>query len=179
VPLWVRNLPPAEWAQSWVMSNLEPSDKMKMHQSYPVINLNLALLAPHVKPHLAVIDAFEAMEGDGPTEGTPVPLHLALASTDALAADLTGAALMGFDPSEIGYLHYCTLMGLGASSLDQIDVVGDAPWQKVAQSFRPHATYQRQRRWHLTNAEQYLRPAQFGESSPSIRARSAGSRRAG
>ena len=79
-PLWVRRLPPAEWLTFRAMSILEPSDKMKMHQSYPVINLNLALIAPLVAPHLTVIDAFEAMEGNGPTEGTPVPLRLALAS---------------------------------------------------------------------------------------------------
>ncbi|MGD8903554.1 MAG: DUF362 domain-containing protein, partial [Anaerolineae bacterium] len=39
VPLWVRHLPPAEWLTFRAMSTLEPSDKMKMHQSYPVINL--------------------------------------------------------------------------------------------------------------------------------------------
>ena len=74
VPLWVRHLPPMEWMQFWAMSVLEPSDKMKMHQSYPVINLNLAMLAPRVAPQLAVIDGFEAMEGNGPTHGTPVPM---------------------------------------------------------------------------------------------------------
>ena len=47
-PLWVRHLPPAEWMTFRAMSTLEPSDKMKMHQSYPVINLNLALVAPLV-----------------------------------------------------------------------------------------------------------------------------------
>ncbi|NIV36648.1 MAG: hypothetical protein GWN58_46605, partial [Anaerolineae bacterium] len=54
VPLWVRHLPPAEWMTFRAMSTLEPSDKMKMHQSYPVINLNLALVAPLVIPHLSV-----------------------------------------------------------------------------------------------------------------------------
>ena len=34
VPLWVRHLPPAEWVTFRAMSTLEPSDKMKMHQSY-------------------------------------------------------------------------------------------------------------------------------------------------
>jgi uncharacterized protein (DUF362 family) len=156
VPQFVRRLPPAEWAQFRVMSTLEPSDKMKMHQSYPVINLNLALLAPIVKPHLAIIDAYEAMEGDGPTEGTPVPLHLALASTDALAADLVGTALMGFDPNEVGYLHYCTKNSLGASTLDEIEIVGDATLEQVARPFRPHTTHRRQRRWHLSGADRYL-----------------------
>jgi uncharacterized protein (DUF362 family) len=70
VPPWVRQLPPVEWLQFRAMSTLEPSDKMKMHQSHAVINLNLALIAPRVVPHLAVIDGFQAMEGAGPTDST-------------------------------------------------------------------------------------------------------------
>jgi uncharacterized protein (DUF362 family) len=156
VPMWVRRLPPAEWLTFRAMSYLEPSDKMKMHQSYPVLNLNLALIAPLVRPHLAVIDGFEAMEGDGPSGGDPVPLRLALASTDALAADVTGAALMGFDADEVGYLHYCKQMGLGTGDPAQIEIVGNATPAECARQFRPHHAIHRQHRWRLPNAEQYL-----------------------
>jgi uncharacterized protein (DUF362 family) len=152
VPDWVRRLPPAEWAESRAMSLLEPSDKMKMHQSYPVINLNLALVAPHVLPHVAVIDGFEAMEGNGPSDGTPVPLRLALASTDALAADTVGAALMGFDAGDIGYLHYCKEMGLGAGDLDLIEVVGNTTLAECQRRFRPHDRYPRQKKWRSRRA---------------------------
>jgi uncharacterized protein (DUF362 family) len=158
VPLWVRHLPPAEWLTFRAMSTLEPSDKMKMHQSYPVINLNLALVAPLVKPHLSVIDGFEAMEGNGPTQGDPVPWRIALASTDALAADVTAAALMGFDADEVGYLHYCKKMGLGVGDPDQIQIVGNTTMADCARQFRPHDTIHRQRRWRLSHAEKYLHP---------------------
>jgi len=158
VPRWIRHLPPAEWITFRAMSSLEPSDKMKMHQSYPVINLNLALIAPHVVPHLSVIDGFEAMEGNGPSEGDPVPWRIALASTDALATDVTATALMGFDPDEVGYLHYCKMMGLGAGDLDQIQIVGNATADDCARRFRPHDTVHRQRRWQLSGAENYLQP---------------------
>ncbi len=156
VPLWVRHLPPAEWLTFRAMSTLEPSDKMKMHQSYPVINLNLALIAPRVKPHLSVIDGFEAMEGNGPSEGNPVPWQIALASTDALSADVVSTTMMGFDPDEVGYLHYCKRLGLGVGDLDQIQIVGNATMADCARRFRPHDTVDRQRRWHLPQAEQYL-----------------------
>ncbi len=155
VPQKVRRLPPAEWLTFRAMSR-EPSDKMRMHQSYPVINLNLALIAPLVKPHLAVIDAFEAMEGDGPTHGTAVPLHLALASTDALAADVVGTTLMGFDPDDVGYLHYCKHLALGEGDLERIRIVGNATLTDCIHPFRPHSTYRRQRRWQLAGAERYL-----------------------
>ena len=156
VPHWIRHLPPAEWITFRVMSTLEPSDKMKMHQSYPVINLNLALIAPMVKPHLSVIDGFEAMEGNGPSEGDPVPWRIALASTDALAADVTAATLMGFDPDDVGYLHYCKVMGLGVGDLAQIQIVGNTTVDDCARRFRPHDTVHRQRRWQLSEAEKYL-----------------------
>jgi uncharacterized protein (DUF362 family) len=156
VPLWVRHLPPMEWMQFWVMSTWEPSEKMKMHQSYPVINLNLALIAPLVAPHLAVIDAFEAMEGNGPTDGTAVPLRLALASADALAADVVGAALMGFDADEVGYLQYAKRMGLGTGHLENIEIGGNTELASHARCFRPHDAIHRQRRWHLPGAEKYL-----------------------
>jgi uncharacterized protein (DUF362 family) len=152
----LRSVPPVERLQFWAMSTLEPGDKMKMHQSYPVLNLNLALIAPLVKPHLAVIDAFEAMEGNGPTEGTPVPLHLALVGADALAADVVGAALMGFDAGEVGYLHYCREMALGEGDLSRIELVGNATLADCIRPFRPHATYHRQRRWRMADAGAFL-----------------------
>ncbi len=157
VPKWTRRLPPIEWLHFRVMSTLEPSDKMRMHQSYPVINLNLALIAPLVTPHLAVIDGFEAMEGNGPTEGTAVPLRLALASTDALAADVVGAALMGFDADEIGYLHYCKRLGLGVGDLEQIEIVGNTTLADCVRPFRPHHAMQHQRRWALPQVDGFLR----------------------
>ena len=158
VPLWVRHLPPAEWLTFRAMSTLEPSDKMKMHQSYSVINLNLALVAPLVVPHLSVIDGFEAMEGNGPSEGDAVPWRVAVASSDALAADVVTATMMGFDPDEVGYLHYCKKRGFGEGNLDQIQIVGNATMADCARQFRPHDTVRRQRRWRLAQAEQYLHP---------------------
>jgi uncharacterized protein (DUF362 family) len=173
VPTWVRRLPPAEWLTFRAMSVLEPSDKMKMHQSYPVINLNLALLAPLVMPHLAVIDGFEAMEGNGPTGGTPVPLHLALASVDSLAADVVGTTVMGFDPEAVGYLHYCKSTNVGVGDLDRIEIVGNTRLADCVRPFQPHDSIERQRRWHLPAAKHYLEgrligtpPAAESQASP-------------
>ncbi len=166
VPRWIRHLPPAEWITFRAMSTLEPSDKMKMHQSYPVINLNLALIAPLVKPHLSVIDGFEGMDGNGPSEGDPVVWRVALASTDALAADSIAATLMGFEPDEVGYLHYCKKMGLGTANFDQIEIVGNATMADCARNFRPHDTVRRQRRWRLPHAESYLHPLGSAQRGP-------------
>jgi uncharacterized protein (DUF362 family) len=165
LPRWLRNLPPVTWMQFRYMSHLQPSDKMKMHQSYAVLNLNLALLAPLVAPHLAVIDGFEGMEGNGPTGGTPVALHLALAGTDALATDALAARIMGFDPDEIGYLWYCQHVGLGQADPDRIDVRGNVSLADAVRPFRPHDTYHYQKRWALPRAEQLLAAARHRPAS--------------
>ncbi|MCR4312535.1 MAG: DUF362 domain-containing protein [Candidatus Uhrbacteria bacterium] len=70
---------------------------------------------------VAVIDGILAMEGDGPTRGTPVPMHLALAGFDAVAVDAIGATLMGVDPHAVGYLEFCAELGLGVNDMAKID----------------------------------------------------------
>jgi uncharacterized protein (DUF362 family) len=116
-----------------------------------------------VAPHLAVIDAFEAMEGNGPTDGTPVAMRLALASTDALSADVVGTTLMGFDPDEVGYLHYCKKMGLGNGELTEIEIVGNASVDECTRPFRPHHAYHRQQQWRSLKVEQMLQAATRNE----------------
>ena len=134
------------------------SSKLAMHQGFAAMNLNLALVARHVWPHLAVVDGWQGMEGEGPGAGDPVDWRVTLASTDPLAVDVLAAHLMGFDPAEVGYLHYCGCLGLGVGTLGEIDVVGDGPSEAVRRRFEPHLTIQRQLRWHLEGVERYLEP---------------------
>ncbi|MCI0398273.1 MAG: DUF362 domain-containing protein [Chloroflexi bacterium] len=150
--------------ESWTVQRLkarlglgERSDKMAMHQGYPVINLNLAMLAAWVRPHLAIIDGFQAMEGAGPIDGDPVEWRVALAGTDALAVDGLCARLMGFDPTGVGYLDYCRQLGLGC--LEPGEVLGNVTLAEVQRRFRPHPTYASQQQWRLPDVEQWLRPA--------------------
>jgi uncharacterized protein (DUF362 family) len=132
------------------------SDKLLMHQGWAWTNLNIAILAPHVLPHLAIIDGFEGMEGAGPTQGTPVDWRIALAGTDAVAVDWLTAHLMGFDPQQVGYLYYCRLLGLGVTDLAEIDVVGNTTPEAVSRSFQPSPSAGRQARWRLRGAEKLL-----------------------
>lgn len=137
----------------------EGSDKQAMHQGYPAMNLNLALLAPYVRPHLAVIDGFEAMEGAGPIHGDAVPWRVALASADPLAADTLTASLMGFDPAQIGYLSHCNAISLGAGDLAAIETLGNTEPEAVQRCFRPHPTDTQQQHWQLDDIEEWLAPA--------------------
>lgn len=132
--------------KNMLVGSLIGRDKDKIHQGYRAINLSLWRLARMIPPHLSVIDAYRGMEGDGPVLGSPVELDVAIASTDFLAADTVGAAIMGFDPSEIGYLSHCREDGLGAGELSMIEVVGEKI-EKCRRKFRPHSGYREQLRW--------------------------------
>jgi uncharacterized protein (DUF362 family) len=156
MPRWLRQSVLTEWGKGALLGGPGGSSKMAMHQGLRAMNVNLALVAARVWPHLAVIDGWQGMEGDGPGAGDPVDWRVALASTDALAVDVLTAHLMGFDPDRVGYLQYCGQMGLGVSVLGQIDVAGNAAPEEVRRSFKPHPTYWRQLRWRLEGAERYL-----------------------
>lgn len=157
-PRWLRHSRLAQWVMLQI-ARVSPSDKFAMHQGYSVINVNLAKLAPWVWPHVAVLDGFEAMEGEGPTDGTPVDWRIALAGTDALAVDTLATHLMGFDPAEVGYLHYCHQLGLGEGDPARIDVVGNVSPEDVRRTFRPHPGYRQQRRWRVDGVERLLAKA--------------------
>jgi len=117
------------------------SDKPITHGGgYRGINYNLFTLASRLHPHLAVIDGYEGMEGDGPTDGTPVNSRVCVVSPDWLAADRVALELMGIDFAKVGYLSYCAQAGLGQGDLSKIEIVGPAlkdyikPY-KMARSF--------------------------------------------
>jgi uncharacterized protein (DUF362 family) len=89
------------------------------------VNYNLYSLARQIHPHLAVIDGFEGMEGNGPTLGTPVDHRVCVVSQDWLAADRVGIELMGIDFTRVGYLNYCAQTGLGVADLNKIEIIGE------------------------------------------------------
>ena len=117
------------------------------------LNLSLARLAQALPIHLAIIDGVVGMEGEGPVKGTPIPSGVALAGTDALAADLVGAELMGFDPRTIGYLWYLSQQrGLSRA---QIEVRGADPAQCVTR-YRPPDRHPELLGWYVPEWQTYL-----------------------
>jgi len=149
LPGRIKQLSVLESLRSCYMTMVGNSDKARMHQGYPAINLNLFLLAHDVYPHLSVIDGWEAMEGDGPVDGAPVDWRVAIVSADFLAADALTVDLMSFRLHEIGYLHYCYQAGMGAGSLDEMDIVGNLKPDHARRRFRRPSTYRGQRQWAL------------------------------
>ncbi len=103
------------------------SDKSIVHGSgFRGINYNLFDLSRRLHPHLAVIDGFEGMEGNGPSNGTPVDHRVCIVSTDWLAADRVSVELMGVDFAKIGYLNYCAQTRSGIADLSKIEIIGES-----------------------------------------------------
>lgn len=112
-------------------------EKPQMHYRWPEIedfSRMLVELAETVSPDLTIIDAIDAMEGNGPTGGTSHPLHLLLASRDIWTQDYFAAGLMGLDPMEIVMIRQAVEKGLAKP--DEMKLVGDpvpealTPFQK-------------------------------------------------
>ncbi len=122
--------------------------KGRIHQGYPAINLNIYRVAKFIPVHLAVIDAFKAMEGDGPVWGSEVSMNAALAGLDPVAVDAVAAYIMGFNPMDIGYIYYCHKFGLGNANIENIRIVGENI-EMLKRRFKPHRTIDEQFNWRM------------------------------
>jgi uncharacterized protein (DUF362 family) len=58
-----------------------------------------------IRPHLAIVDAVTAMEGDGPIMGRPRHVGCVIMGSDVVAVDATCARVMGLNPAQIPYLR--------------------------------------------------------------------------
>jgi uncharacterized protein (DUF362 family) len=74
---------------------------------------------------LTVVDGSMAMEGDGPTGGSLVPMNVIIAGTNPLATDLVAADIMGFGPDEVPTLTWGYRAGLGPASVSDVEVRGE------------------------------------------------------
>jgi uncharacterized protein (DUF362 family) len=156
LPDRIKSLWLVEWIKAAYLRRSGRSDKQRMHQSLPLLNLNLFALAPLLHPHLNIIDGWVGMEGDGPTRGDAVDWQIAVVSDDFLAADALTAELMGYPIDGIGYLHYCHRAGLGAGRREEMEILGNVAPDEVRRAFRPSPTVRLQRRWQLPDVDRLL-----------------------
>lgn len=163
LPASLQALPLFEAPRFFFMAREPRSDKFRMHQSYALLNLNLFLMAwQGLLPNVSVLDGWEAMEGDGPTDGDPVPWRVTFAGRDPVAVDSLAATSMGYPLEEVGYLYYCHLAGLGQGDVAALDVRGNVDPSAIRRSFRPHRLIRNQRRWRDPRAEAYVRGLRDG-----------------
>jgi len=86
---------------------------------------------------LVVIDASTAMEGNGPTEGTLVPMEMIIAGTNPLATDMIAAHLMGYDAAAVPTFTWANKAGLAPTCVDQIEVRGESLAASTRQFKKP------------------------------------------
>ena len=84
-------------------------NKKKTHQS---LAANILQINRQVQPHLHLVDAVIAMEGLGPTRGTPVKTGMLFAGTDPLLLDLVCARFASFDYRKVRTLAEAERRGL-------------------------------------------------------------------
>ncbi len=89
--------------------------KAKYHAQFPrkasFADMMLDVLSV-VKPHLIIMDAIIAMQGQGPGSGDPVTLGLVLAATDCVAMDIAVCQIIGVEPVAIPVLKRAKVRGL-------------------------------------------------------------------
>lgn len=101
-------------------------EKPQMHYRWPDLedfSRMLLELAQTVNPQLTIIDAIDAMEGNGPTSGTSHPLHMILAARDFYTQDYFAADLMKLNPMDIVMIRQAVEAGLATP--DDIRLIGD------------------------------------------------------
>jgi uncharacterized protein (DUF362 family) len=92
---------------------------------YGIPNSILDLTAT-IRPHLAIVDAVTAMEGDGPIMGRPRALGFVAMGSDPVAVDATCARIIGLDPDKIDYLKSAARF-LGITDASRIEHRGETP----------------------------------------------------
>jgi len=123
------------------LNDYKKSDKGLMHMAPPakndLLHYNMFHIAQEIFPDLAVIDGYVGIEGNGPAWGSPIGSKVALASLDAVAADVTGTRVMGFDPKMINYLRVMAEAGLGQGDDDKIQLLG-TPLDQCITKYKPN-----------------------------------------
>jgi uncharacterized protein (DUF362 family)/ferredoxin len=84
-------------------------NKKKAHDDLPE---NILLLNQAVKPQLHIVDALIAMEGLGPTRGTPIRLDTIIVGADPYLIDLLCCKIAGFHYQKIRTLALAEKKGL-------------------------------------------------------------------
>lgn len=109
--------------------------KAQLHMRFPerqAFGQMLCDLYGFVAPGLTIADGIVAMEGDGPSGGSPRQLGVMLGSEDAWVLDLVAAALIGIDPAEVPYLAAGIRQGVCAPAFcEQMLAPGSDPLYPV------------------------------------------------
>lgn len=101
-------------------------NKAAGHAQYPSSESFADMLADLnrlIHPSLHIMDGIVAMEGNGPTSGTPVNMNVLLFSTDPVAMDTVFCKLIHLDPSTVPTCVSGQTSGVGTMNPDEIRIL--------------------------------------------------------
>lgn len=140
--------------KNWTVGTWIPKARIGLHGRYwprwmylhmeglAAHNSTIAELLHQHQPDLAVIDAFLAMEGDGPTRGEPVKMQAALAGDDCVSVDRIACQMMGIEARDIGYLVMAAERGYGIIDKSQIELLGETDLSSLKKDFKKPDTWE-------------------------------------
>jgi len=112
--------------------------KAEYHVRMPDINdFSNALIdiCEFVKPVLHIMDGITAMEGAGPSSGSPKDLGVILASENPYELDLVACKLIGLKVEDVPTLRKAYERGLSSGKLEDIEMIGDKLEKCVVSDF--------------------------------------------
>ena len=80
-----------------------------------------------LKMRLFIMDGIQAMEGNGPRNGTPVTMNCLIISADPIALDATFCRMVDLDPEFVPTITYGNERGVGNYKSADIEYLGDDP----------------------------------------------------
>lgn len=98
-----------------------PRSRQKhQNQFFADMHSFIAAMAKRFPIDLAITVGHPAMIATGPLGGHVIETGIVIASTDALAADVAGARLLGFTPQAVRHLWEAARLGIGESDTDRM-----------------------------------------------------------
>lgn len=102
---------------------------------HPYMSDLLADINTVLKPDFSIIDGLVAMEGAGPSYGTPKRMNVLIFGSDPVLTDSVAATLMGLTPRAVPILKKAANRGLGVIDIDTSNVQG-ASLDELKSTFR-------------------------------------------
>lgn len=113
--------------------------KPELHMRFPEperFATMLIDLCEYIKPDISIIDAIDAMEGDGPTGGTPRHCAVLMSSNSPYALDTAGAYIAHMKNEEIPMLKNAIERKLCPKNISEINLIGDNIEDLIVKDFK-------------------------------------------
>lgn len=115
--------------------------KFEMHARFPEqkdfqnMLIDLCSYYTQSKTVICICDAVDAMEGNGPTNGTPRHMGLTLSSLSPYALDVAAEHLLGFDGT-VSMCDYMAERSLTPRHYEELEILGDDPEPYIAKDWK-------------------------------------------